>query len=247
MQRYKLLIEFDGTDYAGWQRQKNAPSIQEALESAVKAFCGEQQDVCGAGRTDAGVHGIAMAAHVDIAKQTTAFRVQQAINFHLGKQPISVVGTEAIEPDFHARFSCMRRSYRYRIINRRPPLTLDRGKAWRIVPDLDAEAMAGATQILVGKHDFTTFRATMCQAASPIKTIDKISVQCNQQEITVDCTAPSFLHNQVRSIVGALVAVGQKKWSQTDLQAALDAKDRTKAAQVAPACGLYFLSADYGP
>ncbi len=245
MQRYKLLIEFDGTDYAGWQRQKDEPSVQAAIEGAIKGFSGEDCHVYGAGRTDAGVHGIAMAAHVDILKTITPYRLQEAINFHLKPQKISILAVKAVSADFHARFSCIARHYLYRIINRRAPLALDQGQAWRISAPLDAEAMNQAAQILVGQHDFTTFRASLCQAKSPIKTLDTISVMRTQVHITIECSAPSFLHNQVRSIVGSLVEVGRKKWSYADMEQALIAKERAQCGPVAPAHGLYFKQADY--
>lgn len=245
MARYKLIIEYDGTDFVGWQRQDNGLSIQAVLEDAAKAFCGEEVVVHSAGRTDAGVHALAMTAHIEIVKQTTAAKVRDAINQHMRPHPIAILAAEAAADDFHARFSCKRRAYEYRIISRRAPLALEAGRAWRVPQKLDADAMHDAAQCLVGKHDFTTFRSIRCQADSPVKTLDEISVSRIGEEIVLRCAARSFLHNQVRSFVGTLVEVGKGKWRAKDLKDALEAADRTRCGQVAPAEGLYFVRADY--
>ncbi len=245
MPRYKLTVEFDGTAYAGWQRQKNASTIQETLEEAVTAFCGETPRVEGAGRTDAGVHALAMSAHVDIARPAEAFQVMGALNYHLKPHPICVVSVEHVSDDFHARFSCKARHYEYRIINRHAPLTLERNKAWRVSPPLQSDEMHEAAQLLVGQHDFTTFRASLCQAASPLKTLTKIDVSRYGEVIVVRCHAPSFLHHQVRSIVGSLVEVGRGAWGISDFNKALKIADRKACGPVAPPDGLYFIKADY--
>ena len=245
MPRYKISLEFDGTDYAGWQRQKNAGSIQAALETAINQFCGEMVVVNGAGRTDAGVHALAMVAHMDLSRAWRADQVRDAVNFHLRPQPIVITAAEQVSDEFHARFSCTRRSYEYRILNRRAPAALQRNHAWWIPEKLDAHAMAEATSVLLGKHDFTTFRASQCQAQSPIKTLSHLSVQHSQQQIVVQTYAPSYLHHQVRSIVGSLVEIGRGKWTAANLKQALMAADRKACGPVAPASGLYFVSAEY--
>ncbi len=245
MPRYKLTLEYDGGPFVGWQRQENGPSVQGAIEDAVKALTGAPAHVYGAGRTDAGVHALAMAAHVDIEKTYDADVVRDAVNHHLKPAPIAVLSAEPARDDFHARFSCLRRSYEYRIINRRSPLALERGRAWRVGQQLDAEAMHGAAQILVGLHDFSTFRSVHCQSKSPVKTLDEISVSRAGEDIILLCCAPSFLHHQVRSIAGSLVEVGRGKWRRRDLEAALNAKSRDACGPVAPANGLYFRRADY--
>ncbi len=246
MQRFKLTIEYDGTGFVGWQRQANGPSIQENLERAVTSFCGEEALVQSAGRTDAGVHALGMIAHVDIEKDASPGTVRDAINYHLNGAPIAVLACEPVSDDFHARFSCLRRSYEYRIVNRRAPLALDASRAWRIAQPLDAEAMDAAAQCLVGQHDFTTFRAAACQAESPVKTLEQISVVRAGEEIILRCAARSFLHHQVRSITGSLVEVGRGKWRSRDMSAALKARDRKRCGPVAPPDGLYFVKADYG-
>ena len=245
MPRYKLTLEYDGTPFVGWQRQDNGPSVQEALEKAVFALCGEKADICGAGRTDAGVHALAMVAHLEIARVFPDGVIRDALNHHMLPSPVSVLQVETVEEDFHARFSCVRRAYEYRIINRRARLAIDLNRAWHIPYALDSDAMDAAAQVLVGKHDFTTFRATACQSASPVKTLDEISVRRAGDDVIVRCAARSFLHNQVRSFVGSLVEVGRGKWRAQDLKDALLACDRSACGQVAPAHGLYFLRADY--
>ncbi len=245
MTRYKLILEYDGADFVGWQRQDNGLSIQAVLEDAAKAFCGEEVTAHSAGRTDAGVHAFAMTAHIELEKATNADKVKDAINQHMRPHPIAILSAAAVGDDFHARFSCVRRAYEYRIVNRRAPLALDAGRAWRVPQKLDADAMHDAAQVLVGKHDFTTFRSIKCQAESPVKTLDEISVSRIGEDVFIRCAARSFLHNQVRSFVGTLAEVGKGKWRTKDLKAALDAADRTRCGQVAPAEGLYFVRAEY--
>lgn len=245
MPRYKLILEYDGGSYVGWQRQENGPSIQGALEAAAHALCGEKAAAHAAGRTDAGVHALAMTAHMDLAKEFQPDVVRDALNFHLKPQPIAVLEAQIVSEEFHARFSCIRRSYEYRIVNRRPPLTLDAGRAWQVQARLDAQVMHEAAQALVGKHDFTTFRAAACQSDSPVKTLDEISVARAGEEIFIRCSARSFLHHQVRFFTGSLVEVGRGKWRARDLKAALEARDLAACGPAAPAEGLYFLRADY--
>ena len=245
MPRYKLVLEYDGTPFVGWQRQENGLSVQEALEKAIERLSGEIVTTHAAGRTDAGVHALAMAAHFDLEKAYPADVVRDAVNQHLRPAPVSVLEAAEVGDEFHARFSCIGRAYEYRIVNRRPPLALDVNRAWRLTQSLDADAMHEAAQVLLGKHDFTTFRAAACQAKSPVKSLDEISVSRAGEEVYVRCAARSFLHNQVRSFVGSLVEVGKGKWRTRDLKAALDARDRAQCGQVAPAEGLYFRCAFY--
>jgi len=245
MARYKLIIEYDGGDFVGWQRQENGLSIQEVVENAAASFSGEAVTAFAAGRTDAGVHAIAMTAHIDFSKDQRADTVRDAINQHMRPHPIAILSAEAVADDFHARFSCVRRAYEYRIANRRAPLALEAGRAWRVPQKLDADAMHDAAQRLVGKHDFTTFRAAQCQSDSPVKTLDEIAVSRIGEDVLITCAARSFLHHQVRSMTGSLVEVGKGKWRAKDLKAALEAADRTRCGQVAPPEGLYFLRADY--
>jgi tRNA pseudouridine38-40 synthase len=245
MTRYKLTLEYDGGGFVGWQRQDNGPSVQEALENAVKAFCGETVTSFAAGRTDAGVHALGQVAHVDLVKETTAETVRDALNFQLKPAPIAVLRAEAVGEDFHARFSAKARLYRYRIVNRRPPLALDRGHAWLIGGELDAAAMNDAAQALVGHHDFTSFRATLCQAKSPVKTLDVLEVRRAGEEISVNARAQSFLHHQVRNMVGTLKLVGEGKWTRADVAAALAARDRSAAGPTAPPEGLYLTEVWY--
>jgi tRNA pseudouridine38-40 synthase len=243
--RYRLLIEYDGTPFAGWQMQANAPSVQQRLTEAIEAFCGERYIPRGAGRTDSGVHARGQVAHVDLVKDWPADTVMKAVNHHLKPAPIAILACEQIGPDFDARFSAVARHYVYRIVNRPAPLALDRDHAWRVWPALDSEAMAEAAQHLIGKHDFTTFRAAECQSASPIKTLDLLTVERNGDEIAIRASARSFLHHQVRSITGSLKLVGESKWRPDDLRAALAARDRTRCGAMAPACGLYLMHVDY--
>ncbi len=245
MTRYKITIEYDGGGFVGWQRQDNGPSVQAALEQAIFGFCGERVLVEGAGRTDAGVHALGQVAHFDLAKETTADTVMKAVNFHLKPAPVAVLAAEAMPGDFHARFSAVKRAYLYRIVNRRAPLALERGRAWFVPQPLDAMAMHDAAQLLVGHHDFTSFRASECQAKSPVKTLDLLSVQRCGELIEVRAAARSFLHHQVRNFVGSLKLVGEDRWSAADLKAALEARDRSAAGPTAPAAGLYLTEVGY--
>jgi tRNA pseudouridine38-40 synthase len=245
MTRFRLTVEFDGAPYMGWQRQAHGPSVQQAIEEAAGAVTGEQAIVHAAGRTDAGVHALAMAAHVDLAKAITPFRLMEALNAKLKPQPIAILACEEVPDDWHARFSCMGRAYLYRIVNRRAPLTLEAGKAWRIARPLDEAAMHAAAQILVGRHDFTTFRSAHCQAESPVKTLDRLAVRREGDAVLIEAAARSFLHHQVRSMVGCLALVGQGQWSAGDLRAALEARDRSALGLNAPPDGLYFVAARY--
>lgn len=247
MPRYRLLLEYDGTPFAGWQRQDNAPSVQGALEAAVEGFCGERVTVHAAGRTDAGVHAFGQVAHLDLTRAHGADTVRDAVNAHLRPHPVAVLAAEEVGEGFHARFSAVRRAYLYRIANRRAPLALDGTRAWHVGPALDADAMHGAAQLLVGRHDFSTFRAAQCQAKSPVKSLERIAVLREGDEIRVEVEARSFLHNQVRSMVGSLKLVGQGKWRADDLAAALAAADRAACGPVAPAHGLYLARVDYAP
>ena len=245
MSRFKLTLEYDGAGFVGWQRQDNGPSIQAALEAAVLGFSGETVTLHGAGRTDAGVHALGQVAHLDIAKDITADKLRDALNAHLRPAPIAVLQAETVDDEFHARFSATRRRYRYRIVNRRAPLALERGKAWFVPSALDAAAMQAAAQVLVGQHDFTSFRAAECQAKSPVKTLDRLEVLRRDALIEVEADARSFLHHQVRNMVGSLRLVGEGKWRAADLEAALAARDRAAAGPTAPAEGLYLVGVDY--
>jgi tRNA pseudouridine38-40 synthase len=245
MTRYKLVLEYDGREFVGWQRQDNGPSVQAALEAAVEGFCGESAAVTGAGRTDSGVHALGQVAHVDIGKPTTIDQVRDALNFHLKPQAIAILAAEAVTDDFHARFSAIGRRYLYRIVNRRAPLALDRGRAWFVPVALDDVAMDAAAQALVGKHDFSSFRATECQAKSPVKTLERLTVARRGEVITVEAQARSFLHHQVRNMVGTLKLVGEGKWTGDQVAAALARRDRRAAGPTAPAEGLYLVSVGY--
>jgi tRNA pseudouridine38-40 synthase len=243
--RYKLVVEYDGSDFVGWQRQTNGPSVQAALEDAVKGFCGEITNVYGAGRTDSGVHALAQVAHVDIDRDTTAKTVRDALNAHLRQVPVSVLSATIVPAAFHARFSAIERVYRYRIINRRSPPAIRHGQVWHVPVPLDTEAMDDAAQVLVGKHDFTTFRATLCQAKSPVKTLTSLHIVRHDDDISVHARARSFLHHQVRNIVGTLKLVGAGKWTKADVESALAACDRTRGGPTAPAQGLYLTEVVY--
>ncbi len=245
MPRYKLTIEYDGTPFVGWQVQDNGPSVQGVLTEAIAAFTGERVVVAGAGRTDAGVHALGQVAHVDLAKDWDGDTVRDAINFHLRPQPIAVLTAEQVAENFDARFSATERHYLYRIVNRRADLALDQNRAWRVPRPLDADAMHAAAQKLVGRHDFTTFRAAECQAKSPVKTLDQLDVKRDGDAVRISATARSFLHHQVRSMVGSLVHVGEGKWSAEELADALAARDRTRCGQVAPPQGLYLVRVEY--
>ncbi len=245
MTRFRLTVEFDGRPFMGWQRQSHGPSVQAAIEDAALAITGEAITVHGAGRTDAGVHAEAMAAHCEMAKPLTPFRLMEALNAKLRPLPVAILACEAVADDWHARFSCIGRAYVYRIVNRRAPLALDAGRAWRVAHPLDASAMHEAAQCLVGTHDFTTFRSIHCQSASAVKSLDRLDVRRHGEEIEIAAEARSFLHHQVRSMVGCLMMVGRGQWSAGDLQAALDAKDRAALGFNAPPDGLYFVEARY--
>jgi tRNA pseudouridine38-40 synthase len=245
MPRYKLTIEYDGRPFVGWQVQDNGPSVQGVLAAAIAAFCGEEARVQGAGRTDAGVHALAQVGHVDLAKDWDEDTVRDALNAHLRPYPVAVLKAERVADTFDARFSAIRRHYRYRIISRRADLTLERGLAWRIGKPLDSAAMHAAAQRLVGRHDFTTFRHAECQAKSSVKTLDRLDVERSADVIDVAASARSFLHAQVRSMVGALALVGEGKWTADDVSDALAKRDRTACAPVAPPDGLYLTRVDY--
>jgi tRNA pseudouridine38-40 synthase len=243
--RFALTVEYDGRPFVGWQRQDNGASVQASIERAVHAVTGETVAVQAAGRTDAGVHALGMRAHVDIARAITPFRLMEALNALVRPDPIAIVDCEVVPDDWHARFSCIKRHYEFRIVTRRAPLTVERGLAWRVPAPLDAAAMAAAAARLVGRHDFTTFRAAHCQADSPVRTLDRLDVVAQGERISVFASARSFLHHQVRSMVGSLSLVGLGKWSPDDMAAALAARDRTRLGLNAPPDGLYFLRADY--
>jgi len=245
--RYKLILEYDGGPFVGWQAQANGPSIQAALEEAVFRLSGEHAAVIGAGRTDAGVHALGQVAHVDLARAFPVLVVRDGLNAHLRPRPIAVLAAEVVDACFHARFSARARRYRYRIVNRRSPLALDYGRAWLVPVPLDAAAMADAAKELLGRHDFTTFRAAACQARSAVKTLDELAVERVGEEIMIRAGARSFLHHQVRNMVGALKLVGAGKWSRADMAAARIARDRARGGPTAPPDGLYLVGVDYAP
>lgn len=245
MTRFALTLEFDGTPFMGLQRQAHGPSVQQAVEEAVERVTGETTNMVAAGRTDAGVHALAMRAHVDVAKDIAPFRLMEALNYHLRPDPVAVLDCRVVPDDWHARFSCIGRSYIYRIANRRAPLTLDRNRAWLVSQPLDAEAMHEAAQALVGRHDFTTFRSVHCQAQSPLKTLDTLNVRREGEDVIVTTSARSYLHHQVRSMVGCLALVGMGRWAVGQMREALEACDRTALGLNAPPDGLYFDRAVY--
>ncbi len=246
MNRFAAKIEYDGTPFVGWQRQKTGLSVQERLEQALAALTGENAQIHAAGRTDSGVHARGQVIHFDLAQDFPIERLREAINFHLRPDPIAVLAATKVGEDFHARFSATKRCYLYRIINRRPSLVLDRDRAWLVNSSLDVEAMAAAAALLVGRHDFTTFRASLCQARSPVKTLERLEVVPSGEELLIHAAAPSFLHHQVRNMVGSLVLVGRGKWQVETMEAALAARDRTKGGPTAPAHGLYLIDVEYG-
>lgn len=246
MQRYAIRIEFDGSAYMGWQRQNHGPSVQQTIEEAIFGITQQEVILQGAGRTDAGVHARGMIAHFDLNSNLSEFRLIEGINAKLIPHKIAILNLSIVDDEWHARFSCHGRSYRYRIINRRAPLTHDYGLAWRVPRALDVEAMHDAAQILTGVHDFTTFRSTQCQSKSPVKSLETLNVKrIDANEIWVEAAAISFLHHQVRSMVGCLAEVGMGKWNKDDLKIALEAKDRSALALNAPPDGLYFMNAIY--
>ena len=245
MPRFKLTIEYDGTPFVGWQTQDNGPSVQSVLTGAIAAFSCEPATIAAAGRTDAGVHALGQVAHVDLAKDWDCGTVRDALNAHLRPHPIAVLRVEQVADNFDARFSATKRHYLYRIVNRRADLALDLNRAWRVPRPLDETAMHHAAQQLIGKHDFTTFRSAECQAKSPLKTLDRLDVARDGDNIRVSASARSFLQHQVRSMVGSLVHVGERKWGAGDLAAALAARDRTACGQVAPPQGLYLVRVEY--
>lgn len=245
MTRFAFTVEFDGRPFMGWQRQAHGPSVQQSIEDAISKVTGERVAVHAAGRTDAGVHGIGMRAHADIAKAIAPFRLMEALNAVMRPAPVAILDCEEAPGDWHARFSCTGRSYVYRIANRRAPMTFENGLVWRVIQPLDAGAMHAAAQMLVGRHDFTTFRSVHCQAASPVKSLDRLDVERDGDRIAIHAQARSFLHHQVRSMVGCLAMVGMGRWRAEDLRAALKARDRAALALNAPPDGLYFVRATY--
>jgi tRNA pseudouridine38-40 synthase len=245
MPRYKLTIEYDGRPFVGWQFQDNGPTVQGVLMAAVQAFSGDRVGIQGAGRTDAGVHALGQVGHVDLSLEWRPNTVRDALNAHLRPHPVAIISAERVTSEFDARYSALKRHYLYRIINRRADLTFERGRAWRVGKPLNSAAMHAAAQRLVGQHDFTTFRHAECQAKSPVKTLDQLDVRRIKDDLHIMASARSFLHTQVRSMVGALVLVGEGKWTADDLSAALEQRDRSACAPVAPPDGLYLTSVDY--
>jgi len=245
MPRYRLIVEYDGAEFVGWQRQENGLAVQQVIEEAILRFCGERVTIFAAGRTDAGVHALGQVVHFDLAREAEPDTVRDAINFHLRPAAVAVRTAERAAEGFHARFSAVGRAYLYRIANRRAPLALDRGRAWWVPVPLDAEAMHAAARGLIGRHDFTSFRAAECQADSPVKTLSAIEVAQDGDEILVTARARSFLHHQVRNMVGTLKRVGEGKWSAGDVARILAARDRAAAGPTAPACGLYLTEVFY--
>ncbi|MCD1264891.1 tRNA pseudouridine(38-40) synthase TruA [Shinella sp. AETb1-6] len=247
MPRYKLVIEYDGTPYVGWQRQDNGPSVQGAIEAAILSLTGETVSIRGAGRTDSGVHAMGQVAHADLTRDWKEHTLRNALNAHLGMagERVAILDAARAPDDFDARFSAKKRHYLYRIISRKAPLALEANRAWFVAKDLDHDAMHAAGQMLVGKHDFTTFRAAQCQANSPVRTIDRLEVTRNGDLIEMRVSAQSFLHNQIRSFAGTLKLAGEGKWTAGDVRAALEARDRKACGPVAPPDGLYFMAVDY--
>jgi len=243
--RYRLLLEYDGGPFVGWQRQDNGPSVQGALEAAIEKLSGERVSVTGAGRTDAGVHALGQVAHFDLEKNFLPDKIRDALNHHLRPDPIAVLTAVEAPGDFHARFSATSRHYLFRILNRRAPPALDKGRVWHVTTPLDADAMHAAAQSLVGNHDFSTFRAAECQAQSPVKTLDRLDVSRRADEIHIEASARSFLHHQIRSFAGTLKLVGEGKWRVRDVADALAARDRRACGPVSPPDGLYLVRVEY--
>ena len=245
MPRYRLTVEYDGRPFCGWQRQAHDLSIQQVLEEAIARFSGEIAVTQAAGRTDAGVHALGQVVHFDLERDWDAFKVREALNFHTKPHPVAIVTAERVGEDFEARFSAIARHYEYRILNRRARPALDQSRVWHVPVDLDAGAMHEAAQLILGKHDFSTFRASECQANSPVRTLDVFDVRREAEMIVVTAKARSFLHSQVRSMVGSLKLVGEGRWSARDFRAALDARDRSRCGPLAPSDGLYLTRVDY--
>ena len=245
MTRWRLTVEYDGGPFVGWQRQAIGVTVQSTLEAAITAMTGERVAVHGAGRTDAGVHALAMEAHCDIAKRVTPHQLREGLNALVRPAPVSILAVTRVADDWHARFSCVERRYLYRMLDRRVPPSIDRGRVWHVPAPLDVAAMRESAAVLVGEHDFTTFRSSHCQSASPVKTLDLLEIERVGEEVYVHAAARSFLHRQVRSMVGCLMMAGRGQWSTADMQAALAARDRTALGFNAPPDGLYFVSARY--
>ena len=248
VQRWKLTIEYDGSRYSGWQRQENAPSIQQAIETAITAFCQQEITIHGAGRTDAGVHAGGQVAHFDLDyrnRPLSAYELAKALNAHLRPQPVSILSAAAVDADFHARYSATNKLYIYKVLNRPAPPTFDEGRVWHVFKKLDERRMNDAAQALVGVHDFTTFRDTRCQAKSPVRSLDRLEIRREEDMIYLEAEARSFLHHQIRNFMGTLALVGEGKWTKEDVIAALNAKDRTKGGPTAPPDGLYLQRVDY--
>ncbi len=245
MPRYRLTIEYDGTGFVGWQRQPNGLSVQQAVEEAFSRFCGEKVTLFAAGRTDTGVHARAQTAHADLNRDWPEHKVMMALNYHLKPLPVCVRECRVTDEEFHARFSALRRHYLYRILNRAAPPVLERERVWHVAPELDVEAMNEAAAQLLGRHDFSSFRAAQCQAKSPVKTLDVLTVRRRGEEVLLYTAARSFMHNQVRAMTGTLVEIGRGRWPVACIGDILAARDRQAAGPNAPPWGLYFLGADY--
>ncbi|HTJ59082.1 MAG TPA: tRNA pseudouridine(38-40) synthase TruA [Devosiaceae bacterium] len=245
MPRYRLVLEYDGTPFAGWQRQADLLSVQQALEEAIARFSGESVTTQAAGRTDAGVHALGQVVHFDLAKEWDANRVREALNYHLKPNPVAVLESTTVPKTFEARFAALARHYEYRILNRRPRPALEENRVWHVPVRLDADAMHEGAQFLIGKHDFTTFRDSQCQAKSPVKTLDRLDVRREGEHVVVTAGARSFLHHQVRSMVGSLKLVGEGRWQPLEMRRALEAQDRSRCGMLAPAAGLYLTRVDY--
>ena len=247
MFRYRMIVEYDGSQYVGWQRQENGPSVQGAIEKAILSASGDAVSIRGAGRTDSGVHAMGQVVHADLSREWSPFKLQNALNAHLrlAGERVAILDVTSASEFFDARFSALRRHYLYRIISRRAPLALEAGKAWFVAKTMDHEVMHAAAQTLVGKHDFTTFRSAHCQANSPVRTLDRLDVTRSGDLIEIRATAQSFLHNQIRSFAGTLKLAGEGRWTPDDVRAALEARDRKACGPVAPPDGLYFMQVDY--